>query len=436
MLRRDVINEFKKWKNSSNHKCLLVRGARQVGKTFSIEQFCKEEYESFIEINFLENPSLMKIFSENLDANTIKTNITLYLPDSKFIPGKTCIFIDEIQECPEAITSLKFLAKDNSFDIIASGSMLGIDYKRPSSYPVGSIYYIDMYSLSFKEFLYAVGLSDDLIYKLEEYYINKEQIPWAIHDRMMELLRLYIIIGGMPEVVSIYFSTNSIKEADQKIRSIINDYKYDIAHYASSDIKIKAEACYLSLSRQLSKDNHKFMYKEVEKGGNTRKFGSSLDWLEGASIIKKIYNISGYEIPLDVKRIDDNFRVYPTDIGLLVGMFDYSLKEQIIHPDNSTINGKIKGGIYEALIADMLIKNGYKNLYFRKNETATFEIEFFIEKNSAVVPIEVKSSNSKSKSLNNILKREDIPYGIKLIDGNIGVTDKKITLPLYMAMFI
>ncbi|MCR5632980.1 MAG: AAA family ATPase [Eubacterium sp.] len=436
MLRRDIIDELKKWKDDSKRKCLVIRGARQVGKTYAVQRFGEEEYESFVEINFLENPSMKKIFSGDLDSKTIRTNISLYIPESRVIPGKTCLFLDEIQECPEAITSLKFLAKDKDFDVIASGSMLGIDYKRPTSYPVGSIQYIDMYSLSFKEFLYAAGVTDEIIDSLRSYFENETMVPWAIHDRIMELFRLYIIIGGMPEVVSLYFENNSISDADKKVRGILDDYRYDIAHYAKADVKIKAEECYFSISRQLSKENHKFMYSNVEKGGTARKYGSSIDWLKGAYLIQCVYNTSGYDIPLNTRRIDDNFRVYPTDIGLLMGLFDYSVKEQIIHPENKLLGGMAKGGIYEAVVADMLIKNGHKELFFRKNETSTFEIEFLIEKSEGVIPIEVKAGNSRSKSLDNLLKRDEIPYGYKLIDGNVGISGKKKTMPLYMAMFI
>ena len=435
-LRREVTEEFKRWKSDKNHKCLMVRGARQVGKTYAIERFCEKEYESFIEINFLESPQMKMIFSGNLDAKTIKTNISLYIPGSKFISKKTCLFLDEIQECPEAITALKFLEKEKDFDLIVSGSMLGIDYKRPTSYPVGSIQYIDMFSLNFREFLYAAGINDDIINTLKEYYDSKTVVPWAIHDKMMEYLRLYMIIGGMPEVVSLYFESDSISDSSEKIKSILNDYRYDIAHYASADVKIKAESCYFSLAKQLSKENHKFMYSVVEKGGAARKYGSSIDWLEGAYLIKKIYNISGYDIPLISKRIDDNFRIYPTDIGLLVGMYDNSVKELILHPTAEKLNSMVKGGLYEAVIADMLIKNGHKNIYFRKDEASSFEIEFFIENKEGVIPIEVKSGRSRSKSLDNILKKDEIPYGYKLIDGNVGVSEKKITLPLYMAIFL
>lgn len=201
-------------------------------------------------------------------------------------------------------------------------------------------------------------------------------------------------------------------------------------------IKLKAEKCYFSLPDQLSKDNHKFQYSAVEKGGNARKFSTSLDWLEGAYLTSKVMNLNGYDLPLRKSEDSQSFRVYATDIGLFVAMFEYSVKERILNPGKTDQASFRKGGIYEAVIADVLLKNGYRELYFRKDEASTFEIEFIIEKADGAIPIEVKSTNSRSKSLDNLLKKSEIPYGYKLISGNIGVTDKKITLPLYMAMFI
>ena len=201
-------------------------------------------------------------------------------------------------------------------------------------------------------------------------------------------------------------------------------------------IKLKAEKCYFSLPDQLSKENHKFQYSAVEKGGNARKFSTSLDWLEGAYLTSKVMNLNGYDLPLRKSEDAQSFRVYATDIGLFVAMFEYSVKERILNPGKTDQASFRKGGIYEAVIADVLLKNGYRELYFRKDEASTFEIEFIIEKADGAIPIEVKSTNSRSKSLDNLLKKSEIPYGYKLISGNIGVTDKKITLPLYMAMFI
>ncbi len=436
MLRRDVEKELQSWKENSERKCLVIRGPRQVGKTYTVERFCENTYRSFIEIDFLENPAMKKIFSGDLDSKTIQKNISLYLPGERILPGKTCLFLDEIQECPEAITALKFLAKDKAIDLIASGSMLGIDYKRPTSYPVGAIRYVDMYSLSFREFLYAAGVTDEILDELKEHFRDKTPVPWAIHDKITELFRLYMVLGGMPEVLSIYFETASIADAERKLKDILTDYRYDIAHYATADIKLKAEECYFSLPGQLSKENHKFMYSNVEKGGTSRKFGSSIDWLKSAELIRCVYNTKSYDIPLRGQRIDDNFRIYPTDIGLLLGMYDRTVREYIIHPDDKMFGGAAKGGLYEAVIADILTKNGHRDLYFRKTENATFEIEFLLENEDGVIPLEVKAGKSRSRSLDSLLQREEIPYGYKLIDGNVGVAGKKITIPHYMTIFL
>lgn len=434
-MKREITEKLHQWKIAKEHKCLMVRGARQVGKTYSITEFGMAEYASFIYINFLETPSLKQIFSGDLDTKTLLLNFSLYVPDAEFIQDNTLLFLDEIQECPEAITSLKFWSEDGRFDVIASGSMLGIDYKRPTSYPVGSVSYIDMYPLNFKEFLWAMGINDDIISVLGNSFDKQTKVSDAIHEKMMSNLRTYLIIGGMPEAVDIYIRENSIAAVDNKQRAILNDYRYDIAHYANADIKIKAEQCYFSLSAQLSKENHKFKYSEVEKGGTSRKYGSSLDWLTGAYLIKKVCNISSYNLPLESQADHGNFRVYPTDIGLLTAMFDYSIKEKLLK-DDASLNGYLKGGIYEALIADMLFKNVHDRVYFRKDERSTFEIEFFIENKDGVIPIEVKAGKSRSKSLDNLLKKDEIPYGYKLIDGNAGKAGKKITLPLYMGMFL
>ena len=263
MLRRKIDKLLKEWKQKKNKKALLVRGARQVGKTTSIRNL-GESYDSFIEINFLRNKSFKEIFSGDLDVNTLILNFSVYLPEARFIKGKTLLFLDEIQECPEAITSLKFWVEDGRFDVIASGSMLGIDYNRPVSYPVGSIEYIDMYALSFEEFVWSQEISDTVIGTLRDCLDSVKQVPNAINDRMHELLRLYIAVGGMPEAVTAFLSDNSFASCYEVQSRILNDYKYDIAHYALPDVKIKAESCYFSLRDQLTKPNHKFQYSLLE----------------------------------------------------------------------------------------------------------------------------------------------------------------------------
>ena len=436
MLKRFVTDQLQQWKLRPDRKCLMVRGARQIGKTYAIEHFGKKAYASCITINFLKNPSLKKIFAEDLDPKRLLMNISLYLPGEKLIRGDTLLFLDEIQECPEAITSLKFWNEEPDFDVIASGSMLGIDYKRPKSFPVGALEYIDMHSLSFEDFLWAFQVNDDILELLRNAFNTRTAVPFAIHDRMMQLLRLYSVLGGMPEVLTKFLETDNLQAADEKQRAILQDYRYDIAHYANADIKIKAEKCYFSLPEQLSKDNHKFQFSTVEKGGTARKYGSSLDWLEGAYMITRVPNLNSYDLPLRSSENAQSFRVYATDIGLFLAMFDTSVKERILYPEKTDQAHFKKGGLYEALVADLLIKNGHKELFFRKDEASTLEIEFLMKGADGAIPIEVKSTNSRSKSLDHLLERPEIPYGYKLIDGNAGQMGKKITLPLYMGMFL
>lgn len=439
MLKRKADSALRKFIQSNEHKCLVVQGARQVGKTYSVDELGADTsiVQSYIFVNFLERPGLKQIFSGNLDVNSLLLGFSLYMPDKKFIPGKTLLFLDEIQECPEAITSLKFWAQDGRFKVIASGSMLGMDYKRPSSYPVGYVSYLDMYPLNFEEFLWAVGIGDPVLQFLQESFTKKTVIPEAIHRQMMNYLRQYMVIGGMPEVVQSYIDSPNIADADRKQREILRDYRYDIAHYAPADTKIKAENCYFSLPDQLSKTNHKFQYSVVEKGGNRKKYGSSIDWLVSADLIYLCNNVTKIEFPLRSFKEEDNFRAYPGDIGLLVTMYDFSMKQALLSDGDSHISvGQAKGGIYEALIADMLIKNGHRELYFYKNDTTKTEVEFLLPSENGVLPIEVKAGNNRSKSLDRILKDPQIREGYKLINGNTGVSEKKISMPLYMAMFL
>lgn len=436
MIHRTAEQRIAAWKKKGAKKCLMLRGARQVGKTTLAEYVADSLYASGVTINFLESPGYKRIFSGNLDADTIRMNISAYMPMAKLIPGDTLLFLDEIQECPEAITALKFLARDRQMDVIASGSMLGLDYNRPASYPVGSIEYLDMTSLTFAEFIRAAGISDEITDVLRGCFASCEAVPEALHHRMLELLRLYLVIGGMPEVVDHYFTENSLAAADERQRAILKDYRYDIAHYATADIKIKAENCYYSLPGQLSKENHKFQYSVVEKGSNARKYATALDWLHGAYLVRFVHNVSKTASPLRTYRENTNFRVYPTDIGLLCGMFPYEMKLSLLEDRDAKTIGEAKGGLYEALIADILFKNHEEELYFRKNEQATFELEFLIENKDGIIPVEVKAGNSRSKSLDSILEHNDIPYGYKLCNGNVGRNGKKITLPLYMAMFL
>ena len=435
MVKRKVKALIKKWISTKTKKCLVVQGARQTGKTYIIERFAEENFEELVEINFKQMPSAMDIFTGDLTVDNMVMAMRFRFPDKKIIPGKTLIFLDEIQECQEAITSLKFWAIDNRYDVIVSGSLLGIDYKRASSYPVGYVDYLRMYGVDFEEFLWGIGISEDMTGNLYKFLHSNTVIPQAINSQMMNYYRLYIAIGGMPEAVQKYIDTKDFREVDQIQRSLLQGYQYDIAHYATAEEKVKAEKCYLSLAKQLlDKENHKFQYKEIENGGRAQKYYSSIEWLLRADMVHLCKLVTDIRFDLDDYARDDFFRAYTTDLSLLMAMKDFSLKQHIVE---NTLEGNSKGGVYECAIADALYKKGYQ-LYFYKNETTKREIDAIIQKDGMVVPIEVKSGNTRANSLKSLMmNNKDISYGYKFADGNMGVNeDGIITLPLYMIAFI
>ena len=396
MLKRKATNFMKNWINTKDKKCLVVQGARQTGKTYTVERFAEENYEELVEINFKQMPSAMEIFSGDLTVDAMVMGMRFRFPEKKIIPGKTLIFLDEIQECQD---------------------------------------YLKMYGIDFEEFLWGMGISGDMIENLCGYLRSKMIVPEAIHSQMMNYYRQYIAIGGMPEAVQKYIDTKDFREIDRIQRSLLQGYQYDIAHYATAEEKVKAEKCYLSLAKQLlDKENHKFQYKEVEHGGRAQKYFSSIEWLLRADMVHLCKLVTDVRFDLDDYARDDFFRAYTTDLSLLMAMKDFSLKQHIVE---NTLFGNSKGGIYECAIADALYKKGYP-LYFYKNETTKRKIDVMIQKDGVVVPIEVKSGNTRANSLKSILKMNaDIPYGYKFVDGNIGVSDDGIiTLPLYMIAFI
>lgn len=435
MLRRKAIQQLKEWKRNKKKKCLIVQGARQVGKTFAVKQFAAEEYEELLEINFKETPSAMEIFSGDLSVEAMCTAIQFRYPELALKPEKTLIFLDEIQECPEAITSLKFWAVDDRFDVIASGSLLGIDYRRSSSYPVGYVDHIRMTGLDFEEFLWGMGIPPAAIDGLREYFDRGKPVPTAVHHQMMEYFRKYIAIGGMPEIVWAYVCNRDFREVDRLQKDLLQGYLYDIAHYAPPVEKVKAEKCYLSLARQLlDKENHKFQYKEIEPGARAQKYYSSVEWLLRADMVQLCRKVTDVRYDLEDYAQDDFFRAYPTDLSLLIGMRDYGLKQLIVE---NSLTGNTKGGIYECAIADVLQKKGYR-LYFYKNETTRKELDFLVQSEGTVIPIEVKGGNAKAASLGAVLgKWPEIRMAYKFMDGNVGARENGIlSLPLYLSMFL
>lgn len=431
MLKRKISQEFFAWKQNPERMCLLVKGARQVGKTYSIRQFAKESYRYFVELNFVENPAYGAIFDGDLDVETLMKQISLRVSGAELIPGETLLFLDEIQLCPRARAALKFLAADKRFDVIASGSMLGINYKDVPSYPVGYVDQLEMHSLDFEEFLWASGVKPESIADIHGYYERGEAVPMAMHERMMELFKEYIVIGGMPRVVQEFVSSHNFANAFRLQKGIINDYMDDIGKYAEGTEKTKARACFLSIPKHLAKDYKKFRYSLVEKGGSARKFGGSLMWLYDAGIINFCYNLGAPELPLEGNAQSDMFKVYMRDTGLLMAMLEEGSQEDII--DGHL--GIYKGAVYENIIADIFTKSGKKLYYYEKNQQ--LEIDFFIRRNRVATAVEVKSAdNTKSKSLQAVMQHRGVKSGMKLSAKNIVEKGAVEHYPLYMAMFL
>lgn len=431
MLRRKIEKELIEWKNKKDKMCLVVKGARQVGKTYIIDKFARENYPNYIYMNFDEMPSYKSIFNGDLDPETIIKQITLNIQNVKLVPNETIIFLDEIQNCPRARTALKFLSIDKRFDVIASGSLLGINYEEVPSFPVGYVENLELYSLDFEEFLWANGISEEGIGYLREYFEKNEEIPIATHNKMMNMFKEYIVVGGMPRVVYEYVKTHDFSKVLKIQRDIVDNYLDDIAKYAISSEKAKARECFLSIPKQLSKDYKKFQYSIVEERGSSRKFAGSLMWLYDAGIINYCYNLRNLELPLEGNSISNQFKIYMNDTGLLVSMLEEGTQKDII---NGNL-GIYKGAIYENIIADIFNKLGRKLYYFEYRNK--LEMDFIIRYKNKVTAVEVKSAdNTKAKSMTNIIQNWKVQQGIKLTSKNISGNEIVRNYPLYMAIFI
>lgn len=437
-LRREIYDTLRAWKAESKPECLLIKGARQIGKTYIVRKFGHECYENFIEINFIEHGEFIPIFDSGLDANTIITGITSLLPDVKFEPGKTLLFLDEIQECPNARTALKFLATDERCDVIASGSLLGIKYKRgrkrkpPKSYPVGYERQLTMHSLSFREYLWAKGYANEQLEVLYDSFVRRNPVLEPVNDKFHSLVREYIVVGGMPEVVRTFVENGHYGDVQRTQEKILSVYVDDIHKYAEAPDIPKIENCYRAIPRILAAENHKFKYSEVEKGGNARKYLSSVNWLRDACLAVLAECVGNLELGLAAYVRDDWYKLYMSDIGLLSAMYGMAVKRAIL---DDSLSGSMKGGVYENFVCGELVRRGFPIRYF-KTEQGDAEVEFVLENEDGVIPVEVKARNGASPSLDRALKCHSVPYGYKFTSGNVGTVGKKTSLPHYMAMFL
>lgn len=435
-LKRKIDGFLSNWKEDSNKKPLIVKGCRQVGKTESIRHFAKTAgYESFIEINFVKEEKYKKITADGYAASDIVKNISLLAPTKKFIDGKTLIFFDEITEFPEIATSLKFFKEDGRFDVICSGSMLGVNYKKIESNSVGYKTDYEMYSMDFEEFLWAKGYDDkiieDLLSHMQTFTPFNELEMSVYHGIFLD----YVVLGGMPAVVKEYIEKGTFEGSLDTQRQLIADYKEDIRKYAEGLDQTRILNVFNSVASQLAKENKKFQISKVEKGARFRDYRGCAEWLVDAGIVNVCYCLNDAELPLSGNCDTDVFKLYFCDTGLLVSLLDEESQEDLRANKNL---GVYKGALYENIVSEALFKEGYK-LYYYKKENATLEEDFFIRSADNLIPVEVKAKGGRSKSLRTLISSDrypDIAYGFKLSANNIGYSDKVYTFPYFCAFLL
>ena len=434
-LKRKIDDFLITWKNNPNRLPLIVKGARQVGKTDAIEYFAKNNYDSFIEINFVLQKQYKSIFDDGFEVDTIIKNISLINPNFQFIPNKTLIFFDELQDCINAATSLKAFNIDKRYDVICSGSLMGINYNEIESNSVGNKQDYEMFSMDFEEFLWAKGYKNAQIEDLYLHMKNLTPLSNLEYDVMFNNFHEYMVVGGMPAIVRTFIENNNYSGILNMQEQIILDYKEDITKYAKGLNQTKILNVYNKIPIFLGNENKKFQISKVEQGARNREYIGTVDWLNNAGIINICYCLTTPELPLKGNYNPDNYRIYFKDTGLLIGSLDEEVQFDL--RSNKNFN-TYKGAIYENIVADMLVKSGY-DLYFYKNEKSTIEIDFFVRDLDSLIPIEVKANDNPTLSLNNLIennKYSDIKYGIKLCNKNIGYNGKFYTFPYFLTFLL
>jgi len=434
MLRRKIEDKLMKWKNDPEKKSLLVRGARQVGKTFSISEFGKNNYGVFININFVKNPEYTAIFDGDLDVDSVMRRMSAFFPKAEFVPGDTLIFLDEIQKCPNARVAFKFFTIDGRYDVIGSGSMMGVMYTEVPSYPVGYEETVDMYSLDFEEFLWAMDVREEIIEEVKTNLIEKTPVDKVFLNRFNEFFKWHMVVGGMPEAVKTFKKTNHFGTVRATQKNIIRTYIDDITKYAPAAVKNKILSIFHAIPVQLAGRNKKFVFADVDENRNVRHetYGSSLMWLYDAGIINLCYNLTELVTPLLSRRKNNAFKVYMNDTGLLVAMMEDGVMKNILNNDLGINNG----AMMENIVAESFVKEGYDLNYFQRN--GTLEIDFVLNLNGIVTAVEVKSGDDKqSKSLRVVMSDAyGIKRGIKLQNTNVIVDDGVERYPLFAAAFM
>lgn len=435
----EVLNE---WKRKEGHNPIVIKGVRQCGKTFSVKAFAEKNYRNVVFMDFHERKDFKGLFAGALNVDTLLMNIGAGLPDAVFEPGETCFVFDEIQDCPAARASLKFWKLDGRFDVICTGSLLGVNgYKtkeeqqeeEQNSIPVGYEEIVNMYPMDFEEWLWANGIKHTHIDYLRQCLHSETPVNDAIHNRMHDLLLQYIIVGGMPKAVATFMETKHMGEVAKVQRAIIDDYKADMLKYALTADKSRIRECFDSIPRQLARENKKFSYRLVKKDGRGRNYYGSLQWIEDAGIIRRCYNMEITELPLDGNSIDDCFKVYMADTGLFVSMLEEGTTSSILQGNLYSY----KGAIFENLLADVFGKMGRRLYYFRKD--SGLELDFLIRYKGLCTPIECKAENGNAKSLKTVMNNPDkyhIEQALKIGNYNVARSGGILNIPHYMAFLL
>lgn len=436
MLKRKIEKTLLTWLNTENRNPLILKGCRQCGKTFSVLRFAQQHYKHVVYLNFFENPDYRTIFEGSLKVDDVVLMMSAFVgANVRFIPHETVIVLDEIQECPRARAALKFFKLDGRFDVLATGSLLGISGYRSEDYsvPVGYETIIDMFPLDFEEFLWANGIEDSLIALLKQCLEEERPVPEALHQRMRDLLLQYVVVGGMPHIVDQFIKEKNVAFVREEQKLLIRSFEDDMVKYAQSADKSRIRECFESISKQLARDNKKFQFSLIKKTARSNQYVGSLQWLEDTGLIRRCYNLTLPELPLEGNACHDKFKVYMADTGLFVGMLEDGTERDILQGD---LFG-YKGAIFENLVADFFIKMKRPLYYFRKD--SGLEIDFIMCYKGEAVLLEVKAKSGNTKSTRTILKHPEkyhVHSAIKLGDYNVGRREQLLTLPLYMGFLL
>ena len=434
-LKRKIDSFLCDWKKNSNHNPLIVKGARQIGKTESILHFAKQNYDNVVYINFVEEPKYKNITVDGYKPEQICKNISLLNPEVKFTKGSTLIFFDELQDFPEIATSLKFFKIQGVYDVICSGSLLGINYRKIESNSVGYKTDFIMHSMDFEEFLWAKGYDENIAEMMLEHIRNHSPFSTLEQEVFFSLFRDFSLLGGMPALVKSYFENGSFVGILDMQRQLVADYKEDVRKYVHGIEQTKILNVFNRIPIQLGCENKKFQISKVAPGAKNKDYWGCIEWLNDAGIISVCYCLNFPELPLKGNFDDSKYKIYFADTGLLIALLDDEVQDDLRINANM---GTYKGALYENIVAEALTKSG-ADLFYYKRQDSTLEEDFFLRTKNNLIPIEVKSANASAKSLQTLIKSEkykDIQWGIKLVDGNVGFANNVLTIPYFCAFLL